>query len=439
MTANGPAEILVRGLFVVQAEVATAMVISSSRETEAFAHDASPTAGWALVSRLREVHHAMTDAVIRGDGLPRVAELAAAGAGGAVAIAVPALGTAIAPCQEEEPGEHRALTRWVTERGLGRPAMVPPNLLTEVPIRLGEEIVGVVALLRTGGPPRAEATEFLHLAATATMTKLAIEEAKDAVEENLRASFIEWLRSGEDLDRAEIVRRAARLGCDLSRGAVVVGVELARDRPQLVLATIAEEHPGALAQPLDPTDDGLARIYALLPATGAAGAAAATLASARRLATRLARLGTVGLSSFYSDPAELGGAAQEAELVLDVLRNSKTHGAEEICSGTYKLLFRVLASHPEEMRAFYESTIAPLVRYDDQYGTELVRTLQAYFEENCHMSATAAAVFAHRHTIAYRLERIRDLTGLDPMLCEDRERLGLSLKVHRLIAPQLPR
>jgi sugar diacid utilization regulator len=53
------------------------------------------------------------------------------------------------------------------------------------------------------------------------------------------------------------------------------------------------------------------------------------------------------------------------------------------------------------------------------------------------MNATAAAIFAHRHTVAYRLERIHELTGLDPLVCEDRERLGLGLKVHRLLAPQL--
>ena len=31
------------------------------------------------------------------------------------------------------------------------------------------------------------------------------------------------------------------------------------------------------------------------------------------------------------------------------------------------------------------------------------------------MNATAAAIYAHRHTVAYRLERVRELTGLDPM------------------------
>lgn len=409
-------------------------MITSSRETGGYAPGTGPVAhdqGWIVVGRLREAHLAMTDAVLRGDGLPRVAELAATGAGGAVAIALPALGTAIA---SREPGGHRALTRWAAERGRGRPSIVLPNLLAEVPIRLGEEVVGVVALLRTGAAPRAGATEFLHLAATAAMTKLAIEDAKDAVERSLRASFVERLRCDDELDGAEIVRRAARLGCDLSRGAVVLGVELECERPQLILATIAEEHPGALAELLEGTAQVRARIYAVLPPTGAASPEA-TLASARRLAARLRRLGVVGLSSFYSEPAELGRAAREAELVLDVLRHSDADVAGDMGSGTYKLLFRVLASHPEEMRAFYAATIAPLVEYDDQCATELTRTLQAYFDANCSMSDTAAAIYAHRHTIAYRLDRIRDLTGLDPALCEDRERLGLGLKVHRLIAP----
>ena len=53
--------------------------------------------------------------------------------------------------------------------------------------------------------------------------------------------------------------------------------------------------------------------------------------------------------------------------------------------------------------------------------------------------STASAIYAHRHTIAYRLERIRDLTGFDPMRTEDRERLGLGLKAFRIIEPSLPK
>jgi DNA-binding PucR family transcriptional regulator len=55
------------------------------------------------------------------------------------------------------------------------------------------------------------------------------------------------------------------------------------------------------------------------------------------------------------------------------------------------------------------------------------------------MNATASAIYAHRHTVSYRLERVRELTGLDPTSSEDRERLGLGLKAYRIIAARLPR
>ena len=146
--------------------------------------------------------------------------------------------------------------------------------------------------------------------------------------------------------------------------------ELTSDRPRHVVATIGGEYPGALAQHMDAPRPAVARRASTrcCRPRGGDDAAEATLAAARRLAARLQRHGTVGLSSFYADPAELGRAIQEAELVLDVLRRSDVPIAEDIGTGTYRLLFRVLASHPEEVRSFYEDTVAPIVKYDDQYA-----------------------------------------------------------------------
>jgi sugar diacid utilization regulator len=382
----------------------------------------------SLVERLREVHVQMVDAVLTGDGLPRVAELAAKAAGAPVAIVIPRLGAAaVSPDADVDVG---ALRRYVIERARERPAQVPPVVTAEVPVATGDEVLGRVLLL---GPIEGDALEFLHLAAVASLTEVAVEEAREEVEQNLRGTFLEELRSRPDLEPREVVRRAARLGCDLERGAVVLCAELTSDRPRHVVATIAGEYPGALAQHME------GRVYALLPATGGDEAPEATLAAARGVAARLQRHGVVGLSSFYADPAELGRAIQEAELVLDVMRGSGLPVAEEIGTGTYRLLFRVMASHPEEVRSFYEDTVAPIVRYDDQYSTDLVGTLESYLEHNCNMNATAAAIYAHRHTVAYRLERVKELSGLDPMQSEDRERLGLGLKAYRVIAPRLPR
>jgi sugar diacid utilization regulator len=384
---------------------------------------AAPRGGaGGLVERLRAVHLEMVDAVLGGDGLDRVAALAADAARAPVAIVIPRLGAAVsAPEGSDE--ALGALRRYVADRVKDRPARVPPGVAAEVPIMSGDDVVGAVLMLGSGV---ADAGEFLHLAAVASLTEVAVEEAKEAVEQNLRGSFLEDLRSRPDLDPRDVVRRASRLGCDLSRGAVVLCAELTTDRP-------AEDHPGALAQHMD------GRVYALLPAVGGDDAPERTLERARRLAERLRQHGTVGLSSFYADPAEFGRAIQEAELVLDVLRQSDAPIAQDIGTGTYRLLFRVLASHPEEVRSFYEDTVAPIVRYDDQYRTDLVGTLESYLEQNCNMNATAAAIYAHRHTVAYRLERVKELTNLDPMLSEDRERLGLGLKAYRIIAPRLPK
>ncbi len=401
----------------------------------AAAQPAEPARHTSLVERLRAVHLEMVDAVLGGDGLGRVAQLAADAAGGTVAIVVPRLGAAAASAGG--PGDLGPLRRYVGDRSKDRPAPVPPGIVAEVPIASGDDVIGSVLLL--GEAESADATEFLHLAAVASLTEVAVEEAKEEVEQNLRGSFLEELRAKPDeLDPHEVVRRAARLGCDLARGAIVLCAELSTDRPRHVVATIAGEHPGALAQHME-LPGGAPRVYALLPAAGADDAAEATLVAARQLAARLQRHGTVGLSSFYADPAELGRAIQEAELVLDVLRRSDVPIAEDIGTGTYRLLFRVLASHPEEVRSFYDDTVAPIVRYDDQYATDLVGTLEAYLEQNCNMNATAAAIYAHRHTVAYRLDRVKELTGLDPMQSEDRERLGLGLKAYRIIAPRLPR
>jgi sugar diacid utilization regulator len=394
--------------------------------------DISPPAATSLVERLRAVHLQMLDAVLTGDGLAAVADLAAEAAGGPVVIVVPRLGVAAASAGGEP--ALNGVRRYIGEHGRGRVAPVPSEIVAEVPIASGDERIGGVVLLQPGRP-EPEAVEFLHLAAVAALTEVAVEEAREEVEENVRGSFLEELRERPDaIDATDVVRRAGRLGCDLSAGAVVLCAELTSERPRHVVALIASEYAGALAQHIEGGASG--RVYALLPAVGDQ---TATAAAARTLAGRLQRHGVVALSSFYADPGELGRAIQEAELVLDVLRRSDVPINEDIGTGTYRLLFRVLASHPEEVRSFYEDTVAPIVKYDDQYATDLVGTLEAYLEQNCNMNATAAAIYAHRHTVAYRLDRVKELTSLDPMQSEDRERLGLGLKAYRIIAPRLPR
>jgi hypothetical protein len=355
----------------------------------------------------------MVGAVLAGDGLERVAEIASAHAGAAVAVIVPRLG---APVEAWAPYE-----RYVAKRLAGGKPERPSDVTAEVPIVSGGQELGAVLLLGKG---KSDAGEYLHVAAVAALTEVAVAEARDETEQNLRGSFLEELLTRDDLDPGDIVRRASRLGCDLSEGAVGLCADPGERAPGRLLAAISGERPGALAQTVG------GKVYALLPGG---------VDAARQVANRLSRQALVGVSSHYSDPADVRRALEEAELVLGVTAAGGGPPGDEIGGGTYRLLFRVLASHPEEVKSFFEDTIAPLVRYDEQYSTDLVGTLEAYLGQNCNMNATAQAIHAHRHTVSYRLERVKELSGLDPFTSEDRERLGLGLKAYRIIEPRLPR
>ncbi len=98
-----------------------------------------------------------------------------------------------------------------------------------------------------------------------------------------------------------------------------------------------------------------------------------------------------------------------------------------------------MSEDPSELERFYEETVAPLSAYDEQYETELVATVEAYLDNDGNVTPTAETMFTHRHTIRYRLERVRDLCGHDISSTEGREKLGLGLKAMRVLGIAPPR
>jgi hypothetical protein len=151
---------------------------------------------------------------------------------------------------------------------------------------------------------------------------------------------------------------------------------------------------------------------------------------------------SVGIGRYKKDPALLPDTYSEAEVALEI--GHRIHGPSSVSTfegtGTYKLLFRVLQENPEELETFYGETLEPVVRYDSRYGTELVQTLTTYLENDASTVRTASDLFAHRHTIRYRLDRVDELTGLDVDKSEDRERLTLGIKAMQLLGrvPEQP-
>ena len=219
----------------------------------------------------------MVGAVLAGDGLERVAEIASAHAGAPVAVVVPRLGVPLEGWARYE--------RYVGARLAGGRPQRPSDVTAEVPISSGGRELGAVLLL---GPGRPDAGEYLHMAAIAALTEVAVVEAKDETEQTLRGSFLEELLTRPDLDPADVQRRAARLGCDLAGGFVALCANPNGRGPGRLVAALAAELPGALAQAVED------KVYALLPGPPD---------PARRAAARLGRHAEIGLSSYRSGAA----------------------------------------------------------------------------------------------------------------------------------------
>jgi DNA-binding PucR family transcriptional regulator len=147
----------------------------------------------------------------------------------------------------------------------------------------------------------------------------------------------------------------------------------------------------------------------------------------------------IGRSRHAENPLDLSRAGKEALLAVNVVEGDSerdTLAYEE--SGTYQLLLPHM-SDPAELQRFYDETVRPLVLYDEQYETDLLGTLSTFLECDANVNATAARLITHRHTIRYRFERVRELTGLDVSSTDGREKLSLGLKAMRVLGIAPPR
>ncbi len=81
-------------------------------------------------------------------------------------------------------------------------------------------------------------------------------------------------------------------------------------------------------------------------------------------------------------------------------------------------------SHSPDLEPF-AGLLRPLMEYDRERSSDLIRTLRVYFACGANASLAADRLFLHRNSMIYRLERIRELTGLD--LRDNRVALALQL------------
>jgi purine catabolism regulator len=94
----------------------------------------------------------------------------------------------------------------------------------------------------------------------------------------------------------------------------------------------------------------------------------------------------------------------------------------------YRLLLQI--EHTPELIDFEREILGSLLAYET--GSELIRTLQAYFEHNGNLSQTAESLYIHRNSLLYRMERIAEISGLDLGNSETRLAVQLALHIHQM-------
>lgn len=141
---------------------------------------------------------------------------------------------------------------------------------------------------------------------------------------------------------------------------------------------------------------------------------------------------SIGLGRCYEGLGQLWKSHDQAKLIVENISKTNTSNIIHYDDlGLYRILsFDGLQG---ELTEFCSNTIKPLMEYDKANDSELVKTLKYYFQYNGNMKKMSEKMFMHYNTIIYRLQKIKDITGLDIENCESRLNLEIALKIVDLI------
>ena len=153
------------------------------------------------------------------------------------------------------------------------------------------------------------------------------------------------------------------------------------------------------------------------------GAAARTRARARVAASRPA------------PPEQLRHSFHEARCALEAT-GFNNGNAPEVASwrdlGAFTLLLSI--QDDEALGLYCDSVLGPIEEGDEEYGGELLRSLEAFIEQNGQWEKAARQVYCHRHTLRYRMRKVEELTGRDLSRAHDRIEFWLALRARELVA-----
>ena len=382
----------------------------------------------AAVQRAEQAHDRLTDLVLRGAEVPDVAAAVAHLLDGEIAV-LDAEGEPLAgrPAPAAELAGAAAASR-----AEGR--SVRHGELWVCAVLAGHDTLGTLVL--RGRPDLDDADRRLfERAGVVTALLLLLRRSVAETENRVRGELLTDLLTAPERDPAGLTARGRRLGVDLARPHLVLVAEPADrdddDRGRLAGAArrylfgsrgVSAEHGEAvvLVVPVAPgdTDD---------PEHTAES-------TARHAAERLARLAgfpvTVGAGRRAAGPAALAASYGEGLRCVRALRVLGRAG--EGASARALGFLGVLLGDGHDVDGFVGAALGPLLAYDARRGTELVRTLRAYFDCGGSLTRAKDELHVHVNTVVQRLDRVEALLGRDWNQPERSLELQLALRLQLL-------
>ncbi|MDQ2631151.1 MAG: helix-turn-helix domain-containing protein, partial [Actinomycetota bacterium] len=134
-------------------------------------------------------------------------------------------------------------------------------------------------------------------------------------------------------------------------------------------------------------------------------------------------------------PERLRHSFHEARCALEATAFDNG-SAPEVASwrdlGAFTLLLSI--QDDEALNLYCDSVLGPIEEGDEEYGGELLRSLEAFIEQNGQWERAARQVYCHRHTLRYRMRKVEELTGRDLSRAHDRIEFWLALRARELVA-----
>ncbi|MEX2504063.1 MAG: PucR family transcriptional regulator ligand-binding domain-containing protein [Egicoccus sp.] len=288
---------------------------------------------------------------------------------------------------------------------------------TRAPVRIGDELEAMVVAVTDAPLLEHEVLLFEQGLAGVSLElsrRRSVREARrDRVDE-----LLDETAAGRSTG-ALIARALERLGVPMPPAYRVLAVA----RPQVAtdhqLCLVVEDALLPLGRPVVGHVAGT--LYAMVP-DGDDDAAARVVAAMR---SRGWHEPQVGRSRTKHELEALRSALREANVALRIEDPAPVRDVDQLGIGG------LLAGIRDDLGAtdFVDQVLGPVLAHDGRESAHLVATLRAYLAHGCRPGPAAAELNVHRHTLTYRLDRIRELTGRDPRSGEHLLEYGMALEL----------